>query len=797
LSRETKIAAVVFATSSLGLFFLMARAERTVGGVAIGTVLALVAAVSAAFAIRPFARWKDDAPAPRASFAGIAWPVALSVVLVVPTMGVMGLWDPWETNYAEVAREILARNDWISLWWQDEWFHSKPILLFWLEAWAMAILGVNYHSDGQPTAPEWAVRLPTVLLSIGVVVVLAKTARRYWGPRAGVLAAIALASSAYFGFLSHQAITDMPFVSTMTIALAALVVAIHTDESEPAHRFRVPWPGGAREATTIHLVLAAFVLSAWPQILYLVTRNVEILGERFATFHYDEFFAGSAENGRLRPEDPALVFEPALQAAIWLVGLAAGLFAMRKTTSQRSALLWTFYLFVAYSSMAKGIPGFALPGLVALVFLATTGRWSLLRRLHIPAGSIVSATVLLPWFVAMYVRHGPAFTDRLLIHDHVNRLLVGVHGDTGTLRYFLAQLGYGAFPWVALAPAALFAWIPFGKRTLETPAAEARLFFSLAAFLSFLLFAAMVTKFHHYVFPMVPSLALLVAVFADEVTPTEAPTARRLWIAWLAAATAWAASATWLVARIAPGGQGSFVPALVAFAASTALAVVLARRAGVTGGEAPSGTVSVALVAAAVLALVVGRDLATSPTARPRGIELLVNLFIYNYDRQFPAGFDRFYPWLLAFGVVASVVLAVSAVPRLRRAAVHVFAAFSVVFAAWVLYVYMWQLTPHWSQKDFIASYYRERESPDERLVAWQMNWKGENFYTGNRVVVYVSLDNAAFDRWVDRHRGETHFIATERPRLDSLRRTLHKSERDAPVVDDTNNKYILIKTTL
>ena len=57
-------------------------------------------------------------------------------------LGAYGLWDPWETHYGEVAREILSRDDWITLWWaQDEWFWSKPILIFWTEALTWSALG--------------------------------------------------------------------------------------------------------------------------------------------------------------------------------------------------------------------------------------------------------------------------------------------------------------------------------------------------------------------------------------------------------------------------------------------------------------------------------------------------------------------------------------------------------------------------------------------------------------------------------------------------------------------------------
>ncbi|MCC6475177.1 MAG: hypothetical protein IT514_15700, partial [Burkholderiales bacterium] len=65
-------------------------------------------------------------------------------LLILPMLGSYGLWDPWETHYGEVSREILSRDDWISLWWaQENWFWSKPILDFWMQALAMASFGVR------------------------------------------------------------------------------------------------------------------------------------------------------------------------------------------------------------------------------------------------------------------------------------------------------------------------------------------------------------------------------------------------------------------------------------------------------------------------------------------------------------------------------------------------------------------------------------------------------------------------------------------------------------------------------
>ena len=59
-----------------------------------------------------------------------------------------GLWDPWETHYSEVARQMTHRGDFISLWWpgsprDPDVFWSKPVLSFWLMSIAMHVAGIG------------------------------------------------------------------------------------------------------------------------------------------------------------------------------------------------------------------------------------------------------------------------------------------------------------------------------------------------------------------------------------------------------------------------------------------------------------------------------------------------------------------------------------------------------------------------------------------------------------------------------------------------------------------------------
>ena len=76
-------------------------------------------------------------------------------VLLIATMHLLGLfesglWDPWETHYGEVARNIIARDDPMDLWWRggygpdgkkEQSFASKHAMPFWCMAASLKLFG--------------------------------------------------------------------------------------------------------------------------------------------------------------------------------------------------------------------------------------------------------------------------------------------------------------------------------------------------------------------------------------------------------------------------------------------------------------------------------------------------------------------------------------------------------------------------------------------------------------------------------------------------------------------------------
>ncbi|HEY6079809.1 MAG TPA: glycosyltransferase family 39 protein, partial [Polyangiaceae bacterium] len=375
------------------------------------------------------------------------WLLLLGVALYMPWLGSYSLLDPWETHYGEVAREMLARDDWLSLWWaQDGWFWSKPALSFWLQGLFFSLLGVQFQPDqllaaaahGHLPQPEWAARMPVVLLSLAAVQALNKLVARAAGKRAGFLAGLALLCMPYWALLSHQSMTDMPYVAPLTAALALFGLALLTEPEQQISSVRVTAFGRRLNVSGFHLLFGLVLLSSLPQLAYLLSRNLTLqlaappYGFRF---HLDELFAGSGlgncglpGNQGCREATPAnAMFQPALGALVFGSALI-GLLQLNRGERRLKRLLYlAAWYCTALAVLAKGAPGLVLSVAVIGAVLCVRRQWQELTRVELSGLGLLLACVCLPWYVQEYMRHGEQFTDRLLFHDMYKRAFVHVH----------------------------------------------------------------------------------------------------------------------------------------------------------------------------------------------------------------------------------------------------------------------------------------------------------------------------------------------------------------------------------
>ena len=386
------------------------------------------------------------------------------LLLYVPLAGTYGLWDPWETHYSEVARQMTHRGDYISLWWpgsprDPDVFWSKPVLSFWLMSIAMHIAGIGLP-DGVAgemalgTRAEWAARVPFCLMGVLGIYAVYLVTSRFVSRRAGVLAAVVLATAPMYSLVARQAMTDMAFVGPMAMALALGAMALFDDRDEVLPRRGVGWRSWPHHGL-FYGTLALFAVATIPQ---LIVDSVQLK-------------VVVPWGGREIKMYGAIAMIP------YYVGVALFVFLAARTRYKAPFYLYMAAILCGLSVLAKGLAGLGLPVIVFVAYLAFTWNWRRLNRAQLRYAIVVSliacAVVAVPWHHAMIIRHGGAFWNELFGDNHWRRMVIGRHGDRGTFEYFVRELGYGLLPWVALAPAAL-GWAVAAIAAQPAAAARAR-----------------------------------------------------------------------------------------------------------------------------------------------------------------------------------------------------------------------------------------------------------------------------------------------------------------------------------
>lgn len=772
------------------------------------------------------------------------WLIALSTLLHMPMLGSFGLIDPWETHYGEVAREMLARDDWVSLWWaHDGWFWSKPIFNFWLQGLSFKLFGVQYMPDqmvqgvahGHWPQPEWACRLPIFALATLGSYALYKGAAVVFGRKAAFVGSLILVTCPYWYLIGRQTMADMPYVAPVTAAMGMLLLGFHTDPNAEVRQYAIRFGRRTLSLNGFHLLFAAIALCALPQALYLISRNVTLHtgGDLFGFEpHLDQFMKGSGGGNCGQPGNAACRNHVPLHAGAqpFVLGLGwlaatVGLLAWYARERRRQVLYFLgAWLFTALAVMAKGAPGLVIPLAVAIVFPLVTGRFRELARLQFPALIVLLLAVALPWYVQMYMRHGQAFIDRLIFHDMVKRAFVHVHdtnkGDDTSFRYYIWQLGYGLFPWTGMAVLGL-TWLGRSNERRDNPRWTANVFLLTWWLVAFGMFTITLTKFHHYIFPLVPPTAILAGVVLTRYLPTFTFTSTRYALQYYGALFSSAAAVCGGALLATPGNMTGRVTEESVGAVQIALGLLLIAGGLVTAyvvhfrgatrwttsmqpASAPrserqryrSAMLSALALSACVPVFLAGRDMFTTRQGDVDGQARLLHLFTYNYDRKWPDSLE-FEGTLLAFTLVCVGFGLGMAVRRWRALATTLFISTAGLFSLWCVNFYFVNVSPHWGQRETVLAYYQHRSSAEEPLVAYQMNWKGENFYTGNRMATFVS-SGKKFKTWVTKQREtgkSTFFFTTEHTRIKNLKRELGEVDEFELLTDETlNNKFTLAR---
>lgn len=330
---------------------------------------------------------------------GLTLPLLLLASLTfLVGLGRGAITDADEAFYAEAAREMVESGDLVTPFYNYETRFQKPILYYWLTA-------ATYGATGG--AGEAGARLWAALSGLGLVLVTAACARRWFDDGVALLAGAIVATSFGYFFIGRMALPDLPLTLFITAAI---------------------WAG-------------------WMAML---------------------------ERGRHQRR--------------WVLLSAVAL---------------------ALGFLTKGPVGVVIPVLVLVPVVLMERRTLNLRMSDILAGAVLFAVLALPWYAAMWMRHGDAYLEGFFLGDNLERFATARFNDPRPWWFYLPVVLGGLLPWTPL----MLVWVHpvwrFLTRRKDVGTIDLRLL--LWAILPLVFYSLSVGKQPRYVLPVLPPLAILLA----------------------------------------------------------------------------------------------------------------------------------------------------------------------------------------------------------------------------------------------------------------------------------------------
>jgi 4-amino-4-deoxy-L-arabinose transferase-like glycosyltransferase len=231
------------------------------------------------------------APAPRSRSTLLTILVLWLAFYASFTLFTPPLLDDADSVHVEVAREMLLRHDYVTLYANGIRYLEKAPLLYWSMAAAMKLASVCGASS--PRALAAAARVPLALAVLALALLLEALARRMFrSQRAGLYAALLLLSSCGIFLFTRITIPDAMVCLWLT---AAMYCFWRTEELSPAHGERANdkplrlWCGGFAAACALNVLTKGLIGLVFPLAivwLYLVTTRGWRLGyERLRQLH--------------------------------------------------------------------------------------------------------------------------------------------------------------------------------------------------------------------------------------------------------------------------------------------------------------------------------------------------------------------------------------------------------------------------------------------------------------------------------------------------------------------------------
>jgi 4-amino-4-deoxy-L-arabinose transferase-like glycosyltransferase len=213
--------------------------------------------------------------------------------------------------------------------------------------------------------------------------------------------------------------------------------------------------------------------------------------------------------GRMVLTDMVLVFFTTLSIFSFFLAMSSP--SAGKDPSKR--WYWGFYVGMALAVLTKGPVGL-IPLLVLVPYLLLTRQRHVIRECRPVAGILVFFAIAAPWYMAMFFLHGSGYADSAR-GDTITRFFSVIGGHGGTVLFYFPILFLGFFPWSGFLPAALVEALRGSRDKLQDAPRALIVLCGVWVLALFLFFTLSSTRLPHYIAPLFPAAALLVAASWD------------------------------------------------------------------------------------------------------------------------------------------------------------------------------------------------------------------------------------------------------------------------------------------
>jgi len=392
------------------------------------------------------------------------WFLPLIALLFLGLLGTRSLNEPDEGRYAEIAREMVETGNWLvpHIWYVPHL--DKPPFTYWAVAASLSVFGVN----------EWAARLPLALAGLSAAWATFLLVRSVAGAAAARWGVLVFATSALPWVMARMLTTDMFLTQFITWAIYCFWRSWRSLDALEAEQVVSSQPtvaGPQRPAAEVVEELDPIAegrgLAARRSFAWQLGAWVAMAG-------------GFLTKGPIALVIPLVAFGALLW---WRRGVAPAGKAEDYTLAPFGALLW----------QGNRVPNPRL----SIVLLGAL------------AGVPLFAALALPWFWMVWesVPHSFEFMVKGQIVGHA--VQAAAKNRAQPFWFFVPVLLAGFLPWTPLLG---WLWRRGHWQSLNSRTQEAWLLLSVWAGGTFLLFSLNSAKLMHYILPMFPALAALVAL---------------------------------------------------------------------------------------------------------------------------------------------------------------------------------------------------------------------------------------------------------------------------------------------